>query len=114
MKENVLQIKSFDFAVCITKFFREQKIKDPIFVQLLRSGTSIGANVEEAIGAISRKDFILKLTISYKEARETLYWLQLLEATDASIVATTKPLIDKCIELIKLLASLLKTTKSTG
>ena len=85
MKEdNLIQKKSFDFAVRIVnacKFLKSNQEYD-LSKQLLRSGTSIGANVEEAIGAYSRADFGFKLSIAYKEARETLYWIKLLHATD--------------------------------
>lgn len=85
MKEdNLIQKKSFDFAVRIVnacKFLKTNQEYD-LSKQLLRSGTSIGANVEEAIGAYSRTDFGFKLSIAYKEVRETLYWIKPLHATD--------------------------------
>ena len=83
--ENIIQQKSFVFAVRIInacKYLKKEKHEFIIAKQMLRSGVSIGANVEEAIGAQSKADFIHKLSISYKEARETLYWLRLLYATD--------------------------------
>lgn len=85
MKENVVQQKSFAFAIRVVnayKYLTEQKKEFVLSKQLLRSGTSIGANVEEATGGQSKKDFIAKISISYKEARETKYWLNLLTATD--------------------------------
>lgn len=81
MKENIIQIKSYDFAIRIVElyeFLSEEKKEFILSKQLLRSGTSIGANIEEAIGGQSRKDFFAKLSISYKEARETHYWIRLL------------------------------------
>lgn len=81
MKENVVQIKSYAFAIKIVntcKFLQAEKKEYILSKQLIRSGTSIGANIEEAIGGQSRKDFFAKLTISYKEARETKYWIRLL------------------------------------
>jgi len=84
MKENVILEKSFDFAVRIVKlnqYLVEQKKEFNLSKQIIRSGTSIGANVEESIGGISKKDFTAKMSISYKEARETRYWLRLLKAT---------------------------------
>lgn len=81
MKDNIIQIKSYAFALKIVSFYRfltDRKREFVLSKQILRSGTSIVANVEEAIGGISRKDFILKLTIAYKEARETAYWLRLI------------------------------------
>ena len=83
MKEdNIIQIKSFKFAVRIVKVYQHlttEKKEYNLSKQLLRSGTSIGANIEEAIGGQSEKDFFAKLTIAYKEARETHYWIRLLE-----------------------------------
>ena len=85
MRDNVLQIKSFSFAVRIINMYKYLISKKNEFVlskQLLRSGTSIGANIEEAIGGQSDKDFLHKVSISYKEARECIYWLKLLKETD--------------------------------
>ena len=75
MKENVIAIKTFDFALTIINLFTELKNENEFIIskQLLRSATSIGANVEEAIAAQSRKDFVHKMSIASKEARETKY-----------------------------------------
>jgi four helix bundle protein len=76
-KENLIAVKSFKFAkriYLLYKFLLEEKKEYILSKQILRSGTSIGANVEEAIGAQSKKDFISKLSIAYKKARETHYW----------------------------------------
>ena len=76
MKDNVIQDKSFQFAIKIVKLYKylcDEKKEIVLSKQLLRSGTLVGANIEEAIGGQSRKDFYAKLTISYKEARETHY-----------------------------------------
>lgn len=82
MKENnIIQEKSFAFALQIVSLYKTIVSEKKEFVlskQLLRSGTSIGANIEEAIGGYSEKDFAHKLSISYKETRETIYWLKLL------------------------------------
>ncbi len=81
-KENIILERSFDFALLIIELYK-QLIAEKEFVlskQLLRSGTSIGANVEEATAAISKRDFAYKMSISSKEARETRYWLRLLDA----------------------------------
>ncbi len=83
-KENVIQRKTFEFAIRVVnayKYLTKEKQEYILSKQLLRSGTSIGANVEEGIGAQSKADFVSKLSISYKEARETCYWLRLLSAT---------------------------------
>ena len=79
-KDNPLVVKSYSFAVRIInsfKFLSKEKNEYVLSKQILKSGTSIGANVEEAIGAQSEKDFLNKLSIAYKEARETHYWLRL-------------------------------------
>ena len=81
---NIIQDKSFAFAVRIVKLYKflcDEKKEFVLSKQLLRCGTSIGANIEEAIGGHSEKDFFAKLTISYKEARETKYWINLLKAS---------------------------------
>jgi len=83
--DNIIQIKSYAFAVRIVKayqFLSNDKKEFVLSKQLLRCGTSIGANVEEAIGGQSDKDFFAKLSIAYKEARETHYWIRLLKDTD--------------------------------
>lgn len=84
-KDNLIQQKSFDFAIRIVNLYKYLAFEKKEFVlskQILRSGTSIGANIEEAIGGSSEKDFLAKITISYKETRETIYWIKLLKATD--------------------------------
>ncbi len=85
MKENIIQIKSYAFAVRIVKVYKylcEEKKEYVLSKQLLRSGTSIGANIEEAIGGQTDKDFFAKLNIAYKEAIETHYWIRLLNDTE--------------------------------
>jgi len=107
--------KSFKFGVRIVKYYshrikNDYQIKD-ILRQLLRSGTSIGANVAESQEAVSKKDFINKLSIALKEAKETDYWLKLLK--EASLIEEKEfnSLIIDCNELIKLLISILKKLK---
>ncbi len=112
MKENVIQTKSFEFAKKVIVFSRKQKWRDPVIVQLLRSATSVGANIEEAIGAISRKEFIMKATIAYKEARESLYWLRLLAETQKEDGAIINTLKSEATEIVKILNAILKTSKS--
>ncbi|PZX92151.1 four helix bundle protein [Flavobacterium aquariorum] len=83
--ENVVQIKSYDFALRIVKVYKylsQEKKEFVLSKQLLRSGTSVGANIEEAIGGQSKADFFAKLTIAYKEARESKYWIRLLRDSD--------------------------------
>lgn len=82
--DNILLEKSFTFAVRTVRAVRylvEEQKEYVLSKQFLRSGTAIGANAEEAVGGHSRADFIAKLTISYKEARETAYWIRLLKET---------------------------------
>ncbi len=117
MKENVIQQKSFVFAIRIVnayKYLTEQKKEFVLSKQLLRSGTSIGANVEEAIGGQSKNDFIAKISISYKEARETKYWLNLLTATDYLDEKLSKSLINDAEELSKILSSILLSSKQNN
>ena len=85
MKENIIQKKSFLFAIRIInlyKFLVNEKKEFVLSKQILRCGTSIGANIEESIGGQSERDFLSKISISYKEARETIYWLKLLKETE--------------------------------
>ena len=116
MKENnVIQEKSYAFALEILKLCRwlsETKKEYVISKQLLKSGTSIGANVEEAIGGQSRKDFHAKLTIAYKEARETHFWIRLLQDADILDKKITEKVLNDCTELLKLLTSILKTLQA--
>jgi four helix bundle protein len=114
MKDNVILDKSYDFALRTAKlylFLREEKKEFEMSKQILRSGTSIGANVEEAIGGQSRKDFASKLGIAYKEARETKFWLRLLTDTKLITAAMSSSLLNDCEELLRIIGSILKTIK---
>lgn len=113
MKENVIVDKSFAFSIRVVKLYQyltREKKEYVLSKQLLRCGTSIGANVNEAQAAQSKKDFIAKMSISSKEARESRYWIQLLIATDYLDINDkhTKSLLDNIVELIKLLTSITK------
>jgi four helix bundle protein len=115
-KDNVVQIKSYAFAVRIVKVFNylsEQRKEYVLSKQLLRCGTSIGANIEEAIGGQSEKDFFAKLTISYKEARETHYWIRLLKDTDYLSVEEADNLLKDVDELLRLIGSIQKTLRNS-
>lgn len=116
MKEdNVVRNKSYSFSLKIIKIYQELTQEKREFIlskQLIRSGTSIGANIEEAIGAQSRNDFIAKMSISYKEARETLYWLHILTDSNFLNKKQSDLLILDCEELLKILGSIIKTSKS--
>ena len=115
MKEdNVVQEKSYAFAVRVVKVYRhlaDEKKEYVLSKQLLRSGTSVGANIEEAIGGQSEKDFYAKLNISYKEARETKYWIRLLTDTDYLTEKQSQSLLQDIEELLKIIGSILKTLR---
>jgi len=107
--ENVIQDKSFAFAIKIVnayKFLISQKKEFVLSKQLLRSGTSIGANIEEALGGQSKADFIAKISISYKEARETIYWLKLLNATEYFTNNEAKELLVDAEEICRILGKI--------
>jgi four helix bundle protein len=115
-KDNVIQIKSYDFAVRVVKLYKHLSKEKKEFIlskQLLRSGTSIGANVEEAIGGQSRKDFFAKLTIAYKEARESHYWIRLLKDTDFLSDKESESLLKDIEEILKIIGSIQKTIRNT-
>jgi four helix bundle protein len=111
MSDSIIKQKSYDFAVQITKFcgrLRNNKHFE-ISSQLLRSGTSIGANVEEALAGQSRKDFFAKMSIASKEARETNYWLRLIRDAEILNGQQFQKLLEASEELIKILTSIVKT-----
>ncbi|MFC5411689.1 four helix bundle protein [Larkinella bovis] len=113
-KESIVQGKTFAFGVRTVNLYKwlvDTKVPYKIAEQLLRSGTSIGANVEEAAGGYSRKDFTAKMGIAYKEARETRYWLRLLQATNYLNERMATSMLSDCEELIKILSSILLTTQ---
>ena len=113
MKESIVGEKSFDFAVRIIKLYKylnDDKKEYVLSKQLLRSGTSIGANIQEGLQGQSKKDFLMKMNISLKEASETKYWLRLLKATDYLTEKEQKSIFEDCIELEKILTAIVKTT----
>jgi four helix bundle protein len=115
MKENIIQQKSFLFAVRIInlyKYLTESKKEFVLSKQILRSGTSIGANIEESIGGRSDKEFLFKLEISHKETRETIYWLKLLKETDYISENEFDSLHSEANEICKILAKIIITLKS--
>ena len=114
-KPSILRQKSYAYALRIVKLCRhlaEEKREFVLSKQVLRSGTSIGANIAEAFQGQSKADFIHKLSIALKEAFETEYWLCLLRDSDYVKVTQSASLIEDCCELQKLLTSSIKTTKS--
>lgn len=115
MKESILRNKSYDFAIQIVKtykFISSNKKEYLVSKQLLRSGTSIGANIREAEFPRSNKDFISKMSIALKESNETDYWRSILNDTDYIDSATYNILTSLNNELIKMLVSTIKTIKS--
>ena len=112
---NVIEEKSFEFAVKIVKMAIELKKSNhhyELASQVLRSGTSVGANVAEAQCAQSRRDFISKLHIALKEANETEYWLRLLTEAEIILPEKSKPLITEVKELQRILTAIINTTNS--
>ena len=106
--------KSFAFAVKIVKLVKsvqDQKKEYLLTKQLIRNGTSIGANVREGNNAESKADFIHKLSIAQKECSETIYWLELLKETEYISEAQFQSIQTNAVELIKLLTSILKSSK---
>ena len=114
MNDNILVDKSFKFAVRVVnlyKYLSKDKKEFILSKQLLRSGTSIGANINESQEAQSKADFISKLSISLKEARESKYWIELLKETNYLTDNEADNILDDLIEILKLLISIIKTTK---
>ena len=117
MQNNVILDKSFEFSVRIVnlkKYLNKEKQERIMANQLLRSGTSIGANVTEADQAQSRADFISKMGIANKEAHETRYWLRLLHRTDYLNDEEFSSIVADCQELIKILQSIIKSAKENN
>jgi four helix bundle protein len=112
VKQNIIAEKSFDFALQIIELYRKL-LKQNEFVlskQIMRSGTSIGANIEEAIGGHSKKDFIARMIIAHKECRETRYWLRLLERS--KMVEFDSAVYLKQIEdIFNILTAIINTSK---
>ena len=111
-KDNLIQQKSFDFSLLIIDLYMrlQQEREYVISKQILRSGTSIGANIEEALAGQSRKDFIHKLSISSKEARETKYWLRLLQKSELTKINVSTHL-HEIQQIVNILTSIIKTTQ---
>lgn len=112
--DNIILEKTYAFAIRIVKTYKylaEEKKEYVLSRQLLRSGTSIGANTEEAIGGQTEKDFYAKLNIVYKEARETHYWIRLLKDTNFFEENQAQSLLNDCEEILKITGSIFKTIK---
>ena len=113
--DNLIQEKSFQFAIRIVRLYRHlTKVKREFVLskQLLRSGTSIGANIAESQEAQSRADFISKISIALKEATESEYWIKLLYATDYLTQSEYDSIFPDCVELAKILTAILKSSKT--
>ncbi len=112
---NPVKEKSFNFSIRIVKLYKyltEEKSEYILSKQLLKSGTSIGANVSESQAAQSNSDFVSKMHIAFKEALETKYWIELLVATDYLTKEQGFSMLKDCEELANLLASIIKTSKT--
>lgn len=114
MKESVIKEKSFGFALEIIKLYKllRQEKEYVISRQLLRSGTSIGANVVEAEAAQSKRDFLSKMSIASKEARETEYWLNLLNKSEL-VDITLQEYLNEINSIINILTKIVKTTSES-
>lgn len=113
--DNIIQEKSFAFAIRVVRTYQylvSEKREFVLSKQVLKSATSVGANVEEGIGAQSRADFISKLSIAYKEARETMFWIKLLKATDYLDPKTAESLLNDALEICRIIGKILITTKN--
>lgn len=116
MKNSIVKEKSYAFAlrtIALARWLKQQR-EFEIAGQTLRSGTAIGANVEEALAGVSRADFVAKMSIASKEARETHYWLRLLQ--DSKIVPEPRilPLQSECLELVRILTAIVKTSQAVS
>lgn len=110
---SVLQEKSENFAVRVVNLYKflVKKQEFEISKQLKRSGTSVGANITEALFGSSKKDYLAKMYIAFKECNETMYWLRVLHRTDFLSDSEYKSMYGDCTELVKMLSSTIKTTK---
>ncbi|MDR3182679.1 MAG: four helix bundle protein [Planctomycetaceae bacterium] len=114
-EENIIVTKSFDFAVRVVNLYRflcKERKEFVLSKQILRSGTSIGANINEGTQGQSKKDFLTKMNIALKEAVETKYWLRLLIRTRFLSEKQGKSILVDCEELVKILHTIVKTTKT--
>ena len=114
--DNAIKTKSEDFAVRIVglyKYLVEKKAEYVMSKQMLRSGTSVGANISEALCGISRKDFLSKMYIAFKECNETKYWITLLYRTEYISEKEKVSIMNDCEELLRMLSSITKTTSGS-
>lgn len=114
MDNNIIISKSYTFAIRIVNLYKmlsSEKKEYVLSKQLLRSGTAIGALVAEGKHAQSKADFLNKMNVSLKEANETLYWIELLKDTSFLSLKEYESIVEDARELVKILASIVKTTK---
>jgi four helix bundle protein len=114
MKESILRKKSFEFSLVVIKEYKnlcDNRKEYVLSKQLLKSGTSIGANIEEAAGAQSKKDFLHKISISYKEARETRYWIRLLSSSGYLEESSANILLHDVDEILRITSSSIVTVR---
>lgn len=114
MKKSIIKTKSFQFSLKIIELYKKLKAEKEFVIskQVLRSGTSIGANIEEALAGQTKKDFTAKMSISSKEARETNYWLRLLKESEMTKINVDEHLND-VNELIRMLTAIVKTSQQS-
>ena len=112
--ENIVLEKSYQFALRTVKLYKflTEKKEYILSKQILRSGTSIGANLEEAVGGQSKKDFLAKMFIAYKETRETRFWIRLLRDSKSITAEEASSLLENCEELAKIIGKIIQATKS--
>lgn len=114
MRENIVIDKSKKFAIRVVKLYQYLSDKKKEFVlskQVLKSGTSIGANLSEAVCGISKNDFLAKVYIAFKETNETMFWLELLKDTGYITSKEFESIYSECYEISKILSAITKTTK---
>ncbi len=114
MKSSIVREKSYTFAVNILRLTRalRQRKEFELSKQLMRAGTSIGANIEEALAGFSRRNFIAKMSIASKEARETHYWLRLIQDSKVLGPSMISPMLNDADELLRILTSIVKTSQN--
>lgn len=116
MKPNLVQQKSYAFALRVIEAGKHLQFEQKEFIlsrQVVRSGTSIGANIEEATAGLTKKDFAARMCVASKEARETRYWLRLLGDSKYLDRALADSLIEDCSELVRLLTAIVKSAQDS-
>lgn len=115
IKESIVSKKAYDFGlriITMTKFMRKTYENVVLIKQIIRSATSIGANIEEALGANSKKEFIHSMNVAKKEARETIYWLKLIADVNPELKKRLQDLLRENEEIIKILTKIVKTSSN--